>query len=84
MPEDLSYLLDQENPEVIEAIRQTVEVEIIKAIAQYLVEVADTMKANKIECLNEPTVRAMAGELLGRFNLQPQPSGEVEMSGSIL
>ncbi len=79
MPEDLSYLKNLRDEQVEQdldaEIKKSIEGEILKAIAQYLNEVADTMQANKIECLNEPTVRAMAAELLGRLQIQPEPTG---------
>jgi hypothetical protein len=79
MPEDLSYLKNLRDEQVEQnldaEIKKSIEGEILKAIAQYLNEVADTMQANKIECLNEPTVRAMAAELLGRSQIQPEPTG---------
>jgi len=59
---DLSYIHDQPSEEQEEAIKQAVANECLRAIVTYLTEVADTMEANNIECLNSATVRSMAGE----------------------
>lgn len=66
MPEDLSYLANLASEEDEKFLQESIEREMIKAISQYLNEVADTMETNKIECLNAPTVRAMANELMNR------------------
>ena len=61
---DLSYLSEQPS----EAIRQAVETQVLIAITNYLNEVADTMEANNIECLNVPTLRGMAEQFSNRIN----------------
>jgi hypothetical protein len=48
-------------------VREAVQEECLRAIIQYLTEVADTLDANKIETLNVPTLRAMAQELANRL-----------------
>ena len=64
---DLSYINEQPSEEQEKAVQQAVEFECIRAIVQYLTEVADTLDANKIETLNVPTLRAMAQELSNRL-----------------
>ena len=64
---DLSYLNEQPSEEQEKAVQQAVEFECIRAIVQYLTEVADTLDANSIETLNVPTLRAMAQELSNRL-----------------
>ena len=59
---DLSYINDSPSEAQEEAIKQAVANECLRAIVTYLTEVADTMEANNIECLNSATVRSMAGE----------------------
>jgi hypothetical protein len=59
---DLSYINEQPSEAQEEAIKQAVANECLRAIVTYLTEVADTMEANNIECLNSATVRSMAGE----------------------
>ena len=81
---DYNPLLKDTDQEVEEAIRQVVEEQIIRAIAQYLNEVADTMQANNIQCLNEPTVRAMATEILGRVPPPTNLEGENSVHKLIL
>jgi hypothetical protein len=66
-PVDLSYLASQPSEAQEKAVQQAVEFECIRAIVQYLTEVADTLDANKIETLNVPTLRAMAQELSNRL-----------------
>jgi hypothetical protein len=66
-PVDLSYLASQPSEEQEKAVQQAVEFECLRAIIQYLTEVADTLDANKIETLNVPTLRAMAQELSNRL-----------------
>lgn len=71
---DLSYLKDQPSEAQEAAIQNAVEVECLKAIGMYLVQIADTMKDKSIETLNEETVRAMAAEMEQRaatHGLQP-------------
>ena len=67
MVQDLSYLASQPSEEQEKAVQQAVEFECIRAITQYLTEVADTLDANSIETLNVPTLRAMAQELSNRL-----------------
>ena len=59
---DLSYINEQPSEEQEKAIRDAVANECLRAIVTYLTEVADTMEANNIECLNSVTVRSMAAE----------------------
>jgi hypothetical protein len=66
-PVDLSYLASQPSEEQEKAVQQAVEFECLRAIVQYLTEVADTLDANSIETLNVPTLRAMAQELSNRL-----------------
>jgi hypothetical protein len=66
-PVDLSYLASQPPEAQEKAVQQAVEFECIRAIVQYLTEVADTLDANSIETLNVPTLRAMAQELSNRL-----------------
>ena len=66
-PVDLSYLASQPSESQEKAVQQAVEFECLRAIIQYLTEVADTLDANSIETLNVPTLRAMAQELLNRL-----------------
>jgi hypothetical protein len=77
MPEDLSYLLSKPTEEEEQRVREAVETEILKAIATYLNEVADTMDANNIETLNAPTIRAMAEQFTARLS-KPQFAGNYE------
>jgi hypothetical protein len=64
---DLSYLTELPSEAQEKAVQQAVEFECIRAIVQYLTEVADTLDANSIETLNVPTLRAMAQELSNRL-----------------
>ena len=64
---DLSYINEQPSEEQEKAVQQAIEFECLRAIIQYLTEVADTLDANKIETLNVPTLRAMAQELANRL-----------------
>ncbi len=68
MPEDLSYLLEKPSEEEERRIREAVEAECLRAIANYLEKVAETMSANGIEALNVPTLRAMSQEIANRLN----------------
>ena len=67
MVQDLSYLTEQPSEAQEQAVQQAVEFECLRAIIQYLTEVADTLDANTIETLNVPTLRAMAQELSNRL-----------------
>ena len=69
---DLSYLTELPSEAQEKAVQQAVEFECIRAIVQYLTEVADTLDANKIETLNVPTLRAMAQELSNRLPTDDQ------------
>jgi hypothetical protein len=64
---DLSYLTEQPSEAQETAVRKAVEQECLRAISNYLGEVADTMEAQSIETLNIPTLRAMAQELNNRL-----------------
>jgi hypothetical protein len=63
MPLDLSYLAEQPSEAQEQAVQDAVNEACLNAIIQYLTEVADTMVANNISALNEPTLRAMITEL---------------------
>jgi len=60
---DLSYINDQPSEAQEQVIQEAVNEACLNAIIQYLSEVADTMVANNIPALNEPTIRAMISEL---------------------
>ena len=64
---DLSYINEQPSEAQEQAVRAAVEQECLRAIANYLGEVADTMDANKIETINAPSLRAMAEQLQQRI-----------------
>ena len=64
---DLSYINEQPSEAAEEAIRQAVEEQCLRAIANYLTEVADTMEANKIETLSADALRAMAAQFTERL-----------------
>jgi surfactin synthase thioesterase subunit len=66
-PVDLSYLASQPSEAQEDAIRKAVEQECLRAISNYLGEVADAMENKGIESLNVPTLRAMAQELNNRL-----------------
>jgi hypothetical protein len=77
MPVDLTYLTELPSEAQEKAVREAVEQECLRAIANYLGEVADTMEANKVETLNVPTLRAMAEQLTQRietYNAEEQNS----------
>jgi DNA-directed RNA polymerase subunit E'/Rpb7 len=59
---DLSYLNEQPSEAQEAAIKQAVEEQCLKAISNYLIEVADTMETNKIESLSADALRAMAAQ----------------------
>lgn len=65
---DLSYINEQPSEAQEEAVKKAVEAECIRAIATYLIEVANAMDANEIETLNSVSLRAMADELSKRLN----------------
>jgi len=62
MVKDLSYIHDLPSEALEEAIKQAVEEQCLKAISNYLIEVADTMETNKIESLSADALRAMAAQ----------------------
>jgi hypothetical protein len=64
---DLSYINEQPSEAQETAVRKAVEQECLRAISNYLEEVAETMDTNGIESLNVPTLRAMAQELTNRL-----------------
>ena len=68
MVQDLSYLSEQPSEAQEEAVKKAVETQVLLAISNYLNEVADTMEANNIECLNVPTLRGMADHFTNRTN----------------
>jgi hypothetical protein len=63
MIQDLSYLVAQPSESQEQAVQEAINEACLNAIIQYLQEVADTMVANNIPALNEPTIRAMISEL---------------------
>jgi hypothetical protein len=67
MPEDLSYLLSKPTEEEEQRVREAVQEECLRAIIQYLTEVADTMEKNGIETLNVASLRAMADSFINRI-----------------
>ena len=67
MVKDLSYIHDLPSEALETAIKQAVEEQCLKAIANYLNEVADTMEANKIESLSADALRAMAEQFTQRL-----------------
>ena len=64
---DLSYLAEQPSEAQEEAVKKAVEQECIRAIATYLIEVANAMDANEIETLNSASLRAMADQFTNRL-----------------
>jgi hypothetical protein len=64
---DLGYINETPSEEQEAAIKQAVEEQVLKAIANYLNEVADTMEANKIESLSSDALRAMAAQFTKRL-----------------
>jgi hypothetical protein len=64
---DLSYINDLPSHALEAAISQAVEEQVLKAISNYLIEVADTMETNNIDSLNAETIRAMASEFENRL-----------------
>jgi hypothetical protein len=67
MVQDLSYINEQPSEALEEAIKQAVEEQCLKAIANYLTEVADTMEANKIVSLSAEALRAMSATFTNRL-----------------
>ena len=64
---DLSYIHEIPSEEQEKAVQKAVQEECLRAIIQYLTEVADALDANSVETLNVPTIRAMAQELSNRL-----------------
>lgn len=64
---DLSYLTEQPSEAQEEAVRKAVETECMRAIATYLIEVANAMDTNQIETLNSASLRAMADQFTNRI-----------------
>jgi hypothetical protein len=64
---DLSYINEQPSEAQEEAVQKAVEFECLRAIVNYLTEVAEAMDANQFESLNVPSLRAMAQELSNRL-----------------
>ena len=62
-PIDLSYINETPSAAQEQAVQEAINEACLNAIIQYLQEVADTMVANNIPALNEPTIRAMISEL---------------------
>ena len=65
---DLSYMAEQPSEAQEDAVRAAVEAECVRAIATYLVEVADAMDANGIESIGSVALRAMAEQFTQRIN----------------
>ena len=68
---DLSYINETPSEAQEDAVRQAVETEeaeCVRAIATYLVEVADAMDANGIESIGSVALRAMAEQFTHRIN----------------
>ena len=78
MVHDLSYLQDLASVPTDEQetlVRRAVEMECLRAISNYLGEVADTMEANSIASIDAPSLRAMSDQLnqrLETYNDQKQ------------
>jgi hypothetical protein len=64
---DLSYLSEAPSEAQEIAIRNAVEQQVLKAISNYLDEVAETMEVNNIDSLNAETLRAMSAEFKNRL-----------------
>ena len=64
---DLSYLAEQPSEAQEQALQAAITKACLVSIVQYLTEVADTMVANNIPALNEPTIRAMISELQAKI-----------------
>ena len=65
---DLSYINEQPSEAQEEAVKKAVEAECIRAISNYLNEVADTMDANGIRTVNAVSLRAMAEQFNQRLS----------------
>ena len=60
---DFSYVHNELSEDQSQALQSAITKACLDSIVQYLTEVADTMVANNITALNEPTIRAMTAEL---------------------
>jgi hypothetical protein len=67
MVKDLSYIHDLPSEELEAAITQAVEEQCLRAIINYLEEVATTMDTQGIETLNSDALRAMAAQFTQRL-----------------
>ena len=65
---DLSYINEQPSEAQEEVVKKAVETEVLRAIATYLIEVADAMDLNEIETLNSVALRAMADQFTNRIH----------------
>jgi hypothetical protein len=64
---DLSYLAEQPSEDQEQALQAAITKACLVSIVQYLTEVADTMVANNLPALNEPTIRAMVTALQDQY-----------------
>lgn len=64
---DLSYINEAPSEAQEEAVKKAVEAECMRAIATYLIEVANAMDTNEIESLNSDSLRAMADTFTKRL-----------------
>ena len=67
MVKDLSYIHDLPSEALEAAIAQAVEEQCLRAIINYLEEVATTMDTQGIETLNSEALRAMAAQFTQRL-----------------
>ena len=73
---DLSYINETPSEAQEDAVRAAVEAECVRAIATYLVEVADAMDANGIESIGSVALRAMAEQFTHRINNDENESNQ--------
>ena len=66
-PIDLSYINETPSTAQEQALQAAITKACLVSIVQYLTEVADTMVANNIPALNEPTIRAMVTALQDQY-----------------
>ena len=64
---DLSYIHEQPSEAQEEAIKKAVEQECIRAITQFLDELAETMLSNNIAPLSPDALQAMSAEMKTRL-----------------
>ena len=64
---DLSYIHATPDESQEQALQAAITKACLVSIVQYLQEVADTMVANNIPALNEPTIRAMVTALQDQY-----------------